>query len=171
MSTVPGSLRNDFSTGINLAQYKRKVESFIRKHADHVAVGRLRFNKPLTPTDLEQLEHFLFQAEAAESRQRFVECYGEGVSLPRFIRSLVGLDRSAAKEAFARFLDQGRYSSAQIRFVEMIIDRLTASGAIDPGQLYEAPFTAVHHEGLDGLFPDAEASALIQLIESINQAA
>lgn len=162
---------NDFSTGINLAQYKRKVESFIRKHADHVAIAKLRFNKPLTPTDLEQLEDFLFQAEAAESRQRFAECYGEGVSLPRFIRSLVGLDRSAAKEAFARFLDQGRFSSSQIRFVEMIIDRLTASGAIDPERLYEAPFTALHHDGLDGLFPDAEANALIQLIESINRAA
>jgi type I restriction enzyme R subunit len=159
------------TTGVDVAMYRRKVERFIRQHADHVAIAKLRFNKPLTPTDLEQLEGFLFQAEAAESRQRFAECYGEGVSLPRFIRSLVGLDRSAAKEAFARFLDQGRFSSAQIRFVEMIIDRLTASGAIDPGQLYEAPFTAVHHEGLDGVFPDAEATALIQLIESINQAA
>lgn len=162
---------DDFSTGINLAQYKRKVEAFIRTHRDHVAIAKLRFNKPLTPSDLEELERFLFQAEAAENRERFIACYGEGTSLPRFIRSLVGLDRSAAKEAFARFLDQGRCSSQQIRFVEMIIDRLTANGAIDPGQLYEPPFTGLHFEGLDGVFADAEATELVSLIARINQAA
>lgn len=161
----------DFSTGINLAQYKRKVEAFIRKHADHVAIAKLRFNKPLTPTDLEELERFLFQADAAESRERFTECYGEATSLPHFIRSLVGLDRNAAKEAFARFLDNSRHSSQQIRFVEMIIDRLTASGSIDPGQLYEPPFTGVHYEGLDGVFGDAEASELVAMIEELNRAA
>lgn len=161
----------DFSTGINLAQYKRKVEAFIRKHADHVAIAKLRFNRPLTPSDLAELERFLFQADAAESRERFTECYGPETSLPRFIRSLVGLDRNAAKQAFARFLDGARYSSQQIRFVEMIIDRLTTNGTIDPGQLYEPPFTAVHHEGLDGVFADAEASELVALVERVGLAA
>ncbi len=162
---------NDFSTGINLVQYKRKVESFIRKHADHVAIAKLRLNRPLTPSDLDELERFLFQDDAAESRERFTECYGPETSLPRFIRSLVGLDRNAAKQAFARFLDSTRYSSQQIRFVEMIIDRLTTNGAIDPGQLYEPPFTAMHHEGLDGVFADAEASELVAVIEGVNLAA
>jgi hypothetical protein len=39
------------------------------------------------------------------------------------MRSLVGLDRNAAKEAFGQFLDENRYTSQQIRFVEMVIDR------------------------------------------------
>ena len=162
---------NDFSTGINLAQYKRKVEAFVRQHADHVAIAKLRFNKPLTPSDLDELERFLFRADAAESRERFVECYGETTSLPHFIRSLVGLDRNAAKEAFSRFLDDTRYTSQQIRFIEMIIDRLTAKGSIDPGQLYEPPFTGLHYEGLDGVFADAEANELVGIIQEINQAA
>lgn len=158
----------DFSTGINLAQYKRKVEAYIRANENHIAVAKLRHNKPLTPTDLSELERFVYESDVVESRARFEQCYGT-VSLPMFIRSLVGLDRNAAKEAFAGFLDGGRYSSQQIRFVEMIIDRLTQHGVVDPSQLYEPPFTAVHYAGLDGTFGDGDAEAIMTILSDISQ--
>ncbi|WP_028629980.1 hypothetical protein [Metapseudomonas resinovorans] len=40
---------NDFSTGINLAQYRKQVEAYIRANENHVAVAKLKHNKPLTP--------------------------------------------------------------------------------------------------------------------------
>jgi len=161
----------DFSTGINLAQYKRKVEAYIRANENHIAIARLRLNKPLTPQDLQELERFVYESDVVEGRSRFEECYGSGVSLPAFIRSLVGLDRNAAKEAFGRFLDESRYSSQQIRFVEMIIERLTKSGGVEPGQLYEPPFTAVHYAGLDGAFGDADAESIVSILDGINRQA
>ncbi|MBK6923739.1 MAG: DEAD/DEAH box helicase family protein [Thermomonas sp.] len=160
-----------FSAGINLAQYKRKVEAFIRASEDHIAIAKLRHNRPLTPMDLEELERFVYGAAVVESRDRFQEVFGPETHLPTFIRSLVGLDRNAAKEAFGRFLDASRYSSQQIRFVEMIIDRLTRHGAIDPGQLYEPPFTAVHHQGVEGAFGDGDVHALFAIVEEIKQRA
>ena len=111
---------------------------------------------------------FFFSAPEVESREQFTRTYGEQ-SLPRFIRSLVGLDRAAAKQLFARFLDGSRYSSQQIRFVEMIIDRLATSGEIEPGQLYEPPFTAIHQQGLDGAFGDADADAIVSLVNEVNR--
>jgi len=159
----------DFSTGINLAQYKRKVEAYIRDNENHIAIARLRLNKPLTPKDLQELERFVYESDVVEGRLRFEECYGSGVSLPAFIRSLVGLDRNAAKEAFGRFLDESRYSSQQIRFVEMIIERLTKAGSVEPGQLYEPPFTAVHFSGLDGAFSDSDADAIVDVLERIDR--
>ena len=159
----------DFSTGINLAQYKRKVEAYIRANENHIAIAKLRLNKPLTPTDLQELERFVYESDVVEGRSRFEECYGSGVSLPAFIRSLVGLDRNAAKEAFGRFLDESRYSSQQIRFVEMIIERLTKAGSVEPGQLYEPPFTAVHFSGLDGTFSDSDADAIVDVLERIDR--
>lgn len=161
----------DFTTGINVAQYKRKVEAFIRASENHVAIAKLRLAKPLTPVDLRELERFVYEADAVEGRARFEQAYGEGVSLPAFIRSLVGLDRNAAKDAFGQFLDGSRYSSQQIRFVEMIIDRLTRHGIMDPSQLYEPPFTAVHYEGLDGAFGDSDAESIVAVLEEINQLA
>ena len=40
--------------------------------------------------------------------------------------TLVGLDRSAAQAAFSEFLNDRSLSPQQIRFVEMVIDQLTA---------------------------------------------
>src|SRR5690606_27182637 len=157
-----------FSAGINLAQYKRKVEAYIRAHENHVSIAKLRHNRPLTPTDLEELERFVYGAEVVGGRETFEKHYGSERPLTVFIRSLVGLDRNAAKEAFADFLDANRYSATQIRFVEMIIDRLVHNGVIDPAQLYEPPFTSIHYEGVDGAFGDAAADALIKVVTEIN---
>ncbi|MGQ0503660.1 MAG: DEAD/DEAH box helicase family protein [Panacagrimonas sp.] len=159
---------DDFSTGINLARYRHTVEAYIRANEHHVVIAKLRFNKPLTPTDLSELERFVYESEAVGSRTRFAESFGSDRPLTVFIRSLVGLDRGAAKEAFGQFLDANRYSSHQIRFVEMLIDRLTQAGVMDAGQLYEPPFTTVHHQGLDGAFGDGDATALVGVLAAVN---
>ncbi|WP_288363302.1 type I restriction-modification enzyme R subunit C-terminal domain-containing protein [uncultured Spongiibacter sp.] len=57
------------------------------------------------------------------------------------------MDRNAAVEAFSQFLDGKDYTVPQMRFIGRIIDHLTHNGIIDPGMLYEPPFTAEHYEG------------------------
>lgn len=53
-----------------------------------------------------------------------------------FVRGLVGLDRSAATEAFANCLDETRFTVDQIRFMNLIGDELTKNGVMDPGRLF-----------------------------------
>ena len=161
----------DFSTGINIAQYRKKVEAYIRSNEHHIVIAKLRHNKALTPMDLGELERFFYESDVVESRTRFEACFGNDMPLTVFIRSLVGLERAAVNETFSGFLDGSRYSSQQIRFVEMIIDRLTQNGMMEPGQLYEPPFTGLHHEGLDGAFGDSDADAIVGIIAAINQRA
>jgi len=155
-------------TGFSPYQYRKKVESYIRANEGHVVVAKLRRNLPLTPTDLGELETMLYGAPEVESRERFEEVYGKGQSLPLFIRKMVGLDRHAAKQAFAAFLDDKNLEAAQIRFVENIIDYLTQNGVMDPGLLYEPPFTDFHYEGLEGVFPK-RAGTLIDIVSSFNE--
>ena len=69
-----------------------------------------------------------------------------------FIRSIVGLDRAAAKQSFAAFLDDKRYSRNQIEFVNLVVDYLAEHGAIDPGRVYESPFTDVAPQGSNTIF-------------------
>ena len=68
------------------------------------------------------------------------------------VRRIVGMDRSAAKAAFATFLADRSLSSQQMRFVELVIDQLTARGFMEPAALYEAPFSSIHAGGPDELF-------------------
>lgn len=74
------------------------------------------------------------------------------LTLAYFVRSMVGLDRTAAQELFSDYLSDRSLRPAQIRFIEMVIDQLTSRGVMETGALYEAPFTDLHSAGPDELF-------------------
>jgi type I restriction enzyme, R subunit len=151
-------------------QFRLRARQFLRAHDDHLTMQRLRRNQPLTPADLNELEQFLIshgigdQQAIARARE---ECNGFGL----FIRSLVGLDRNAAKELFADYLAEGTHTATQIRFINEIIDELTSRGAIDPARLYDPPFSDLAPTGPEGLFSDAEAEQLFDLLQLINDRA
>jgi type I restriction enzyme R subunit len=175
--TTSTRLSDLHQTGFSRAQYRRKVESYIRQHQDHLAIAKLKRNIPLTETDLSALEEMLFSAAEIESRQRFEEVFGQTKSLKLLILEIVGLDpagirvaaRQAAKQAFARYLQGTNFSANQIRFIENIIDILTKNGVMNPGSLYDSPFTDNHPQGLDGMFNDDEADKIILILRSFNQ--
>ncbi len=158
-----------YQTGFSPYQYRKKVEAYIREHEDHIAIYKLKRNVALTEGDLVELEEMLFSAEEIESRDRFEQVYGKDMSLRLFIRQIVGLDRNAAKAAFAKYLEAGNVSANQIRFVENIIDYLTQNGVMNPGLLYESPFTDAHSSGLDGVFNDDRADEIVRLVRSFNE--
>jgi type I restriction enzyme R subunit len=86
-----------------------------------------------------------------------------------FIRSLIGLDREAAKAAFSEYLARNNMTANQIEFINRIIDYLTQNGVMEPGRLYESPFTDYNPAGLDGVFNDADADGIISILRSIQQ--
>jgi len=158
------------SSGVNLAQYRKRVESFIKANENHITIAKLKRGLTLTPTDLSELERFVFEAQEVESRDKFEECFGTEKSLPLFIRSLVGLDRQAVQQAFSKYLQGSTYNEKQIRFIEMMIDHLTQNGVLDAAQLYEPPFNQIHYEGIDGVFGDADADNIFGVVEAFNEA-
>jgi len=157
------------TTGFNREQYRKKVTAYIKAHQDNLAIAKLKRNLPLTESDLDALQKMLFTAEEIESRDRFEEVFGKNLNLKVFIRQLVGLDRNSAKEAFAQYLSGNNFTANQIRFVEEIIDYLTQQGIMNPGLLYEPPFTNIHDEGLDGLFSSDDADNLWNVVRSFNE--
>jgi len=156
-----------YASAEEMRQYRLKVERFIRDHANHITINKLRMNRQITRTDLEELERLLFTAEEVGNRERFEKVFGHQRSLGMFIRKLVGLDREAASEAFGEFLHNTTYSATQIRFIDQVVSYLTQNGTMDPGLLYEPPFTDIHNEGLDGVFGDAGATKIIHLLQEI----
>lgn len=139
-------------------QYEKRVRSFLADHLDHVVVHRLRTNQALTETDLKGLETTLAEIGEADGETLLADLLTrtEAPSLAHFVRGMVGMDRKAAQEAFADFLGDRSLTPPQIRFVEMVIDQLTARGMMDASALYEPPFSDLHAGGPDELFAGHE---------------
>ena len=135
-------------------EYQRKVEQYLQSRLNHIVIHRLRTNQPLTATDLDELEKMLVKIGESDGQEllKGLLAQSRAPSLAHFVRGLVGMDRAAAQAAFSKLLSNQSLTPPQIRFVEMIIEQLTARGVIEPGALYEAPFTGLHAGGPDGLF-------------------
>ena len=93
----------------------------------------------------------------------------EGLGL--FVRSLVGMDREAAKQGLAGFMAGKVLSANQIEFVNIIVDHLTEHGAMKPELLYESPFTDVNPKGPEGVFNSAQIDELLAMLSQVRERA
>lgn len=152
--------------GTNWERFRAKAAAYLKQHQDHVALQRLRRNKPLTPDDLEALERMLIDSgigEQADVDLAKEQSHGLGL----FVRSLVGLDREAAAEAFGAYLDGTRFNSDQIRFINLIVTELTANGVVEPVRLYESPYTDHAPTGPDDVFGEADVDNIVSILRTV----
>lgn len=155
--------------GTDIAKFKMKARHFLQEHKDHIAIRKLRMNEPLTPTDIAELERMFLEAGLADP-PALDRLRAEG-GLGLFVRSLVGLDREAAKQAFSQFLLGKSLGANQIEFINLIIDHLTARGVMDPALLYESPFTDLSPLGAEGVLGKDGAAQIIQILRDVQKSA
>ncbi len=158
------------AVGTDYEKFRAKARAFLRQRLDHVAVAKLRMNRPLTASDLGELERLLAASGVAgpDDIQRAIR-ESEGLGL--FVRSLVGLDLAAAKAAMAGFIAGRTLSANQLEFVNLMVDHLTEHGVMGPERLYESPFTDVAARGPDGLFQPKDIDQLMGVLASVRRTA
>ncbi len=123
----------------DLKNYKMKAEYYVRQHQDHKVIAKLKGNVPLSAEDIKGLEQILWSELG--TKEDYEAEYGQK-PLGEFVREIVGLDMTAAKEAFAEFLDETNLDSRQIYFVNQIVEFIVQNGMMkDLSVLQDAPFT------------------------------
>lgn len=123
----------------DLQNYKTKAEFYIRQHENQEAIAKLKGNIPLTSQDVKALEEILW-SEVGTKEDYEAECGQK--PLGEFVREIVGVEMTAAKAAFAEFLDETNLDSRQIYFVNQIVEFIVRNGVMkDLSVLQEAPFT------------------------------
>lgn len=156
--------------GTDLKRFEAKVRVYLASHLDHIALQKLRRNRPLSATDLDELQRMLTGAGVAQPAdlQRAAD-QANGLGL--FVRGLVGLDRDAATDALSSFIAGRTLTASQLDFVNLIITYLTEHGVMEIGRLYEAPFTDSAPSGPDGLFSGADIDEIVTALEQVRSAA
>lgn len=153
-----------------LGTYKKRVEKFIRENQHHITIHRIRNNIPITKQEIDELEKLLFSIDQHGNKE-LLDKVTKGQPLTYFIRSILGLDINAAKEAFSEFLSKGNLSATQIMFINSIIDYLSINGTIDKKMLFEKPFTDIDYRGISGVFNNEETAKVISILDEINEVA
>ena len=134
MNFHESELENDY-----LADYKAKAEYYVRQHQENEAIAKLKSNIPLTEDDVAELERILWSEVG--TKQDYEREIGS-VPLGEFVRSVIGLDMTAAKAAFADYLDSTQLDSRQIYFVNQIVEYIVHNGMMkDLSVLQDSPFT------------------------------
>jgi type I restriction enzyme R subunit len=159
-----------FARADEFERFRRKARTFLVEHKAEATIEKIHRNWPITSDDMAELQRVLVESgvgTAEDLERAHAEAGGFGI----FVRSLVGLDRAAAKEAFAEFLDDKRFSANQIEFVNLVIDYLTDNGVIEPRRFYESPFTDLSPQGPDALFDSRDVDRLIAAAEEVRRRA
>ena len=153
--------------GIGMENYKKKVEFYLKEHADNLSVYKLRNNKRLTEHDMKELERILWKELG--TKEDYQKEYGDK-PIGRLVRQIVGVDRDAVNEAFSKFLSDEHLNVNQIRFVRLIVDYIVMNGNIeDNSALQQEPFKSVG--SITKLFKDDMSTAreLLDIIAQIKE--
>ena len=158
------------ATFTDVERFNAKIYDFLVRQPDNLALQKLKKAQPLTDTDLQSLQELLISsgvADVADLHRATHSAQGFG----RFIRSLIGLDRQAATEAFAEFLDGKTATADQIQFIQLVIKYLTRHGSMSPELLFQPPFTDNAPKGISSVFDMTKSRAVIAVIDQLNASA
>lgn len=152
------------------AKFLAKARHFLKAHENHIAIHKLRSNEPLTKSDLTELER-VFHESALGTPGDIEKAKIENQGLGLFVRSLVGLDRNAAKKALGVFTQGTTLRANQIQFLDEIVNHLTEHGVMEPSRLYESPFTDFSPRGVEGVFDTGQVDQLISVLTTVRERA
>lgn len=154
--------------GLQLAAYRNRVEKVLRELFEtNETLKRIKVGEPVTDADLEALTSLVLTQDPMLNLHDLVDYYPDCAGhLDLAIRSIIGLDAAAVSKRFTAFVQKHpTLNSVQIRFLDLLQNHIAKYGSIELGRLYEAPFTTIHTDSIDGLFTDEEqVNALIDII-------
>ena len=158
--------------GQELIAYRQRVEGVLRSHfMDDPILARIREGAAVPEADLEALARMVLHIDPQVDLRHLPVHINTKGDLHRALRSVVGMEPDAVEPVFAAFIHKHAGLTAhQQRFVGMLKAHICANGGLEVERLYQAPFTALDPNGIDGIFNDDEAliSELLDLVSQFN---
>ena len=163
--------------GLQLVEYRNRVKKALLDHFEtNLVLRKIRSNIRVSDADVKKLAELVLNVDpGADLGRLFTQepSDEEGAAadaadrLQFVIRGLVGLDAEEVEKAFTDFVHAfPKLSAQQVQFLTLVKQHITDHGMLRIEDLYEAPFTQLHSDGVDGVFTDdAQVTRLINIIE------
>ena len=169
-SSIQFYRRSASLAAVDMKAYHQIVEAELKKHFDtNVTLKKIRAGEPVSEADLNALVSLILTQSPNASRAVLAEFFSATAEPLQFaIRSIIGMDAEAVQAKFAEFArSHPKLTAKQTRFLSLLQNHIARFGSITIEKLYEAPFTVVDADGLDGVFEDEnEVSDLLSVIRA-----
>ena len=150
--------------GEDFADYRLKVDRYVREHGDMTVIHKLRNNVPMTALEYHELERLF--VEELGSIADYQRTYGE-TPFGLLVRRIAKMSHEAAMEAFAEFINDETLTQQQIAFVHRVVEYVEQNGYMEPSALSKAPFD--RPVSFFRLFDDGRQKRLVQLIKQVKE--
>jgi type I restriction enzyme R subunit len=141
--------------------YKQQVEATLTPLFDKSDVlQKIRKGQAVTEQDLATLNALVHTQNPDVDLTTLKTFYPESTAgLDQILRTIVGLDEKQIEAKFTDFVQKVHMNMnvKQQRFIGLLKNHLCRYGFVEIDQLYEAPFTSIHDDGLDGVFNEKQA--------------
>jgi type I restriction enzyme R subunit len=128
---------------------------------------KIRNGEPIAEPELKTLTSTILTSHPGVSLDVLNEFYGRTADqLHLTVREIIGLDPKAIEQHFKSFLHaHPTLTAQQVRFMNLLKNYIAQHGSIVIEKLYDAPFTSVSHEGIDGVFTPDDVGDLIAVLK------
>ena len=164
--------RTPYLGGQELIAYRHRVESVLaHRFESHPILARIKAGYAVSEDDLKLLASEVLKVDPQVNLIDLPDQIHIEGDLHRALRTIIGLDAEAVDEVFTAFIHLHPHLTAkQHRFVAMLKAHISTNGGLELERLYEAPFTTLSADGIDGVFSDDQIGELLAVIARINQA-
>lgn len=148
--------------------YRRRLKNILDTMvADSPTLQKIRKGEHLDESELQSLTSTILVNHPGVSLDILNDFYGRTADqLHLTICEIIGRDPEAVEERFKGFLHTHPTMTAkQVQFLNLLKNYIAQNGTIVVDKLYEAPFTSVSQEGIDGVFAMDDADAIIGVLK------
>ncbi len=148
--------------------YRRRLKDILDKMiSTNPALQKIHQGQPVTDDELKTLTSSILTDHPGVRLDVLNQFYGRTAEqLHITLREIIGMNPQAVEEHFKQFLHQHPSLTAQqVRFMNLLKNHIAQHGSIVVEQLYDAPFTAVSHEGIDGVFTPDDVTELVAVLK------
>jgi len=171
--TQDGEVRSDdrqhtlFSKDEVSAYRRRAKELLDQLVSENQVLQKIKQHQPVSVDDLKNLTSTILTTHPTVSLDALNEFYGRTADqLHITLQELIGLEPEKVNEHFTDFVHRHpNLTALQVRFIDMMKIYIANNGFIDLAKLYDAPFTNVSPNGIDGVFKESDVYDLVEVLK------
>jgi type I restriction enzyme, R subunit len=148
--------------------YRRRVKEILDNMVQaNPTLQKIKQGQAIEEQELSSLTSTILTSHPGVSLDVLNDFYGRtATQLDITVRELIGLNPQAVEEHFKGFLHaHPALTAKQVKFMNLLKNYIAQHGNIKIETLYEAPFSSISHEGIDGVFNPTDVDDLFVVLE------